>query len=135
MGINPYALDYPICIDYSNVEQYGFLSSMGKASFLSPQGSRLLEKTNPKVKQVLDNYEPCAFDYLTEYLSRDDVQDVIHAVPTETWEVCSDAIYYGWDNTFWDRCGLPQIFISVTNPNRFFTKNLIFSVNLIITMN
>lgn len=101
-GINPYALDYPICIDYSNSDQYGFLSSMGKTSFLSPQGSKLLDKTNPKVKQVLDDYEPCAFDYLTEYLSRDDVQDAINAMPTETWEVCSDAIYFGWDDTFWD---------------------------------
>jgi len=101
-SINPYALDYPICIDYSNYEQYGFLSSIGKASFLSPQGAKLLEKINPKAKQVLDEYEPCAFDYFTEYLSRDDVQDAIHAVPTTQWEVCSDEIYYGWDSTFWD---------------------------------
>ena len=75
---------------------------MGKTSFLSPQGSKLLEKTNPKAKQVLEENEPCAYDYFTEYLSREDVQEAIHAEPTTQWEVCSDAIYYGWDDTFWD---------------------------------
>jgi len=101
-GINPYALGYPVCIDYSNSDDYGFLSSMGKTNFVSPQGSKLLGKTNPKVKQILDDYEPCAEDYLTEYLSREDVQEAINAMPTQTWEVCSDPIYFGWDNSFSD---------------------------------
>jgi len=102
VGINPYALDYPICIDYSNSEKYEFLSSNGKTSLSSPQGSKLLEIANPNLKKRLDAYEPCAYDYFAEYLSRNDVQEAINAVPTDVWEICSDEIFYGWDKTYWD---------------------------------
>jgi len=101
-GINPYALDYPVCLEED--DSHSFLTKdLRKTDHLwSHQGSKLLSGVSPTIKNYIDNYEPCVDDYFTEYMNREDVQDAIHAnLHVGNWSVCSYKI--DWDPT--DRWG------------------------------
>jgi hypothetical protein len=55
--------------------------------------------TDAKVRQILavpsiDTYEPCAINYATDYLNRDDVKEAIHVNSTIVWAECSSILKY-----------------------------------------
>lgn len=86
-GINPYALDYPVCLE--DADQSPFGGNLRKTDHLwSHQGARLLGLRSPAMKNYVENYEPCVDDYLDSYLNRHDVQEAIHANHVK-WTVCS----------------------------------------------
>jgi len=93
--INPYALDYPICVEDEESEN---IDKSYPKDLWSIQGAHLLQFTNPKLKMYVDNYEPCAEDYFKTYLNRKDVQEVIHAKEPDggEWHMCDMEINLKW---------------------------------------
>jgi len=96
-NINPYAVDYPICVDekyeQENLSRHKMFSKRGRNSLWSHQGAELIGIMNPKLKAHIDTYEPCEEDYFTDYLNREDVQKAIHADARDSeWRVCSYAL-------------------------------------------
>lgn len=83
-GINPYALDYPVCVD-------------DEASSQSLRMMHALHSNNQAVKDLLlpvEDYEPCAENYLLDYLNSDEVKAAIHAKTDITWGSCSNTLRY-----------------------------------------
>eukprot|EP00621_Florenciella_sp_RCC1693_P005607 CAMPEP_0182523910 /NCGR_PEP_ID=MMETSP1323-20130603/1411_1 /TAXON_ID=236787 /ORGANISM="Florenciella parvula, Strain RCC1693" /LENGTH=466 /DNA_ID=CAMNT_0024732387 /DNA_START=55 /DNA_END=1455 /DNA_ORIENTATION=+ len=87
--LNPYALDYPVCL------------ADGKAG-LKPQQARMLYATKPKeVVEAMglpgdpEDYDPCVDDYADTYLNRADVKAAIHANSEIEWLSCSGKTPYG----------------------------------------
>jgi len=100
-GINPYALDYPMCVEDEETDSINneFLKSFpGTKDLWSPQGAQLLLFSNPHLKMYVDNYEPCAEDYFKTYLNRKDVQKAIHAIEPEgeEWHMCNLEMNAKW---------------------------------------
>ena len=123
--INPYAVDYPICVDdESDVLQhhFGFLPSNVRSNLWSHQGAAILGIVNPKLRQHVDLYEPCAEDYFTNYLNRDDVQEALHAEET-VWSPCSYRLH--WD--FADRQSRQMEYYTALVTGGYGLKMLVFS--------
>ena len=100
--INPYALSYPVCVAEDEI-----FNKRGITSLHSPQARTLIAKKFSDSESgiaYLDDYEPCAENYLTTYLNRPDVQEAIHANVGTEWDVCSDPVWYQWDlESFYER--------------------------------
>jgi hypothetical protein len=109
--INPYALDYPICIEKKTRHH----PIVGQESGIEVDGSidtRALESQKTTSKQALkllnastaggppflptdDVYRPCSEEHLKTYLRRDDVRDALHVSPSAfKWKDCSDKINF-----------------------------------------
>mmetsp|Transcript_14983 Transcript_14983/g.42336 ORF Transcript_14983/g.42336 Transcript_14983/m.42336 type:complete len:246 (+) Transcript_14983:157-894(+) len=120
-GINPYALDYPICTnkpmsyqnDQANHDAVSSPSTSGKAVMayssqalwllkhsIRSQMSRLAEETgtNPPWLPDGDVFRPCAEEHLETYLNRPDVTDAIHATlgDGQRWTACSSVVQYDY---------------------------------------
>lgn len=88
-NINPYALDYPVCLEDSKAK-YG---RDQRHAFLT----HLLGDDHPELmKEILkaDDYEPCADDYATSYMNQESVKKAIHVNPDIKWGECSRSIRY-----------------------------------------
>lgn len=113
-GINPYALDYPVCTDrLGNVKQSTqrqqsyrlmqhkreFGATLDDINTVSPYSSGT-EETSRRLDKFAD-YEPCEDEYFTKYLNRKDVQKAIHArEDSPKWETCSSVVEYNLDDRF-----------------------------------
>lgn len=102
-SLNPYALDYPICLDDSNLAKYGraqrlaffnhwfasasadLRNAVGLPSLFSSEGGEV---------KAADTYEPCEDVYTTDYLSREDVKKAMHVKEDIVWEECSYSVRY-----------------------------------------
>lgn len=93
-NLNPYALDYPVCTEDSP-RKYG---RNQRAAFINHKlnclgGNTVDENTMAKVKQSLsiteDTYEPCADNYMGEYLNKDEVKNSIHVKTDIKWTDCN----------------------------------------------
>jgi carboxypeptidase C (cathepsin A) len=121
-GVNPYGLDYPICLEdarhhqanavsrvaisassSSTLRQTPSLTSGRRLSIASAQIAQLLNHTAAALKSndgppflpPQDKYHPCADEHLTTYLNRLDVVKAIHADPKMLpWNGCSDRVHY-----------------------------------------
>lgn len=87
-NINPYAIDYPVCLDTvkapGRAQRHALLSN-------------ILGDSNPELYKALlgsDNYEPCSEDYTTEYLNLPSVKEAIHVKSDVKWEMCSYTTRY-----------------------------------------
>lgn len=98
-GINPYALDYPVCTD----------SSPSRKIQSGSQGLKLLHHTlDQSIIQkaflhdiYLNPYEPCREEYLLSYLNRKDVRKAIHAEEgVGKWSSCSHKVHYKASDRF-----------------------------------
>lgn len=75
-NLNPYALDYPVCLSQQQFKMRNFLRDETKNS------SNLVE------------YEPCGDLYSSNYLNRKDVQMALHVHTDIVWEECSRTTKY-----------------------------------------
>ena len=82
-NLNPYALDYPVCI------------TEGSAALTSQQRRMqqfLFDYENP---YILDTeYQPCEDNYAANYLNKIDVKNSIHVKNDVQWEECSRTTKY-----------------------------------------
>ena len=90
-NLNPYALDYPVCVA-------GNTARKGRAqrTWLLNQ---MLAKVGPADRKLMgvmakEEYQPCADDYADSYLNQDSVKAAIHVKSNIKWESCSYKISY-----------------------------------------
>jgi len=74
-NLNPYALDYPVCLTAQQRTMHAFLHSG-----TSLEGSIA--------------YEPCEDQFSTDYLNRADVKSALHVRGDITWDECSRTTKY-----------------------------------------
>ena len=104
--LNPYAIDFPLCVPNSEVQSEKLLKTLA-TSYKLDSSKNVIDKKAPLFNvQGIKNkfeYEPCEDDYITRYLNRVDVQQAIHARiwragPAEWnwnhWEKCSTHLKY-----------------------------------------
>jgi len=95
--VNPYALDYPVCLSDTHPLSHGKAGRTQRLMLLRNQ----LQHLSPKVKAALkldtvmsDEYQPCEDDWMTTYLNRDDVKAALHVKSDIMWADCSRTIRY-----------------------------------------
>jgi len=71
-----------------------------KKSVLKPLAKMVALEDEDEVDT--DSYEPCIEHYMSTYLNLDDVQTALNVKPTE-WEMCSDAVWYAWPDSDFER--------------------------------
>mmetsp|Transcript_21233 Transcript_21233/g.21939 ORF Transcript_21233/g.21939 Transcript_21233/m.21939 type:complete len:467 (-) Transcript_21233:197-1597(-) len=85
-NINPYAIDYPVCVEDESSQRYTFLKSL------------LSEVSNPDLRNLIlspdETYNPCTEDYATTYMNLPEVRKALHVNPDITWAMCSRSIHY-----------------------------------------
>lgn len=79
-NINPYALEYPVCL----TSQQKFISNKLHGDFF---------QTNFLSDQAI-TYEPCEEDYATSYLNINDVKKALHVKTVIEWVDCSTTCKY-----------------------------------------
>jgi len=89
--LDPYALDYPLCVESSVVGEGLQYEAHIFQSFIN-------RHRHTKGDYFPTNYEPCLDSYTTTYMNRDDVKKALNADVSTDWEVCNGAI-----NSLWDR--------------------------------
>ena len=84
-NLNPYALDYPVCLSAQQVWLNDHMFSGNKdLDFMS------LHQFVP----LKDEYEPCEDNYSANYLNREDVKNDLHVKSSIQWEECSRTVKY-----------------------------------------
>lgn len=103
-GMDPYAIDFPICTEHSKVgsrsERAHFSARLNQVrDALYTNRTLGYSQLNPVKGSVLrdyfpDDYEPCLDNYANTYLNRADVIKALHAEqPRQGWDMCSDINY------------------------------------------
>lgn len=119
-GINPYALDYPVCkkdaAEYSHLERpvsnrnHRVLKTtkdghdpmatatldISNPSTSSIEVDTLLNRTNGQNTQSDPQaaFKPCSQEFLENYLDREEVRDALHVAPSaKPWDVCGGVRY------------------------------------------
>jgi len=95
-GINPYALDYPMCTP-------GYLDDselLRRVHSPSSQVWHMFKKSNsgPPFLPPQDDYKPCAENYFTAYMNRHDAQAALHVKSGVNWGPCTDDVKYSNDD-------------------------------------
>jgi len=88
-NINPYAIDYPVCLEDSHSKK----GRSQRHAFLT----HLLGDSNPKLFQAIlkdDTYEPCEDDYAATYMNLPEVKKALHVNEAVEWAECSRSIRY-----------------------------------------
>ena len=118
-GLNPYALDYPVCLTATKT---GLASARQRGAIFPPsteailaqgrnQRYKLLSHTLPAFignrsgldqasmnkEGTVPRYEPCQDAFAASYLNRKDVQHAIHARAGTKWADCSDTVFYNFN--------------------------------------
>ena len=72
-NLNPYALDYPVCLTEQQRTMHSFLFGYNNE---------------------LSDYEPCEDNFAADYLNKPDVKSVLHVKDNVEWEECSRTTKY-----------------------------------------
>jgi len=90
-NLNPYALDYPVCVSAQQVWTTSMISET-------------IKQTNPDLHQgfisvfnsvpLKDDYEPCEGNYAANYLNEESVKKALHVKTDIIWEECSRTVKY-----------------------------------------
>ena len=82
-NLNPYALDYPVCLSAQQVwlNEHMFSANTDLIS---------LHRGLP----LKDEYEPCEDNYSADYLNREDVKNDLHVRTNIQWDECSRTVKY-----------------------------------------
>jgi len=93
-NINPYALDYPVCLT-SSLSRFGRAQRMWLFHHqLDGRGVGDADKKRLFGLQAKDSYEPCADNYGATYLNTAAVKAAIHVKSSITWKECSNSVRY-----------------------------------------
>ncbi len=88
--LNPYALDYPVCVSAQQSWMTDYLFERNKVpNGLFGQTKQIIESIPLK-----DDYEPCEDNYATEYMNLPDVKSALHVNSDIEWEECSRTVKY-----------------------------------------
>lgn len=102
-SLNPYALDYPICLEDNMFAKYGRAQRLAffnhwfasaSADLRNAVGLPSMFEAGASSVKGTNDYEPCEDVYTTDYLSRDDVKKAMHVNTDITWEECSYSVRY-----------------------------------------
>ena len=86
-NLNPYALDYPVCL---SGQQRAFREFIyGTNAFVYGANKKSVSD-----KSVQSTFEPCADEYAAAYLNRADVKASIHVRSDIVWDECSRTTKY-----------------------------------------
>jgi carboxypeptidase C (cathepsin A) len=91
-GINPYAVDYPVCTEDSGKRAFG----RGQRTWLL---NNLFHDKSPAFKKAIgleptEGYEPCEEDFMVAWINQASVKDALHVKSSITWGECSRDIRY-----------------------------------------
>lgn len=95
-GINPYALDYPVCTEEKGTKTKQMTTSSQVKTFLKHTTSSI--KDGPPFLPQEDEYYPCKEEHLHKYMNRWGVQTALHAHVGSKWKDCSDVLHYAWQD-------------------------------------
>lgn len=142
-GINPYALDFPTCLeadsdDNPSIERDHFIASRFDEStsrrkmVASTQGKHLFPSNikgmvPPPFLPTQDKYHPCAEAHLLKYLNRQDVKEALHVNITKDWSTCSDDINYSVVDSNTPQMDLYESLINIGKRKDSNLKMMIFS--------
>ena len=97
-NLNPYALDYNVCIEDTTSNKAGKINK-GKAqrfkmmhSLMAAQSEKLRVMMGVNATEPV--YEPCEDDYTSTYLNQANVKEAMHVNTNIIWEECSYKINY-----------------------------------------
>lgn len=129
-GINPYALDFPVCTE--NGED---AAPDAANSAVSAQGTKLIRAqtggesaaAGPPFLPRQDNYHPCAEAHLSNYLNRDDVRKAIHASEGQEWLMCSDVLEYNMTDVATPQIDLYKALLKEASQKGMNLNMLVFS--------
>jgi carboxypeptidase C (cathepsin A) len=116
-NVNPYAVDYPVCLEDKTQEdkakKYGrgqrtwlmnhALNSLfhtkdphtGETLALSAESQTALSSIREALHlEPVESYEPCAEDYMTQYLNQPAVKTALHVKEDIDWKDCSTTLRY-----------------------------------------
>lgn len=150
-GINPYAVDYPVCTEPDS-NDYPPRSSDGDSDItnntlgsekvsltskrnlmsgkVSTQSTTLMKSRSilrPPFLSTEDVYHPCAENHLFNYLNRDDVKAALHVKGDIDWSMCTDDINYSDEDHFTPQMDLYEDLINELKVNGSNLKMMIFS--------
>jgi carboxypeptidase C (cathepsin A) len=84
-NLNPYALDYPVCVSQQQIWTTRMLY----------ESSKMYNSEFSDIFLALrDSYEPCEDNYAADYLNDPDVKKALHVKSSIEWEECSRTVKY-----------------------------------------
>jgi carboxypeptidase C (cathepsin A) len=94
-NLNPYALDYPVCLSGQQRAFREFIYGTNAFAYGANKQS-VLDKSVQSTfdKSVQSTFEPCADEYAAAYLNRADVKAAIHVRSDIVWDECSRTTKY-----------------------------------------
>jgi len=95
-GINPYALDFPVCIDEDGSTSFYHLNEQRMQLLKHTKNLNFdLNEANISSTSRRLKYKPCEENFFTDYLNREDVRDALHVMDdAPKWTECSNNISY-----------------------------------------
>jgi carboxypeptidase C (cathepsin A) len=98
--INPYGLDYPVCINHDTPAATTNESSTDLMRRLKSPSSQVIyllkkktrRKAGPPFLPSWDDYKPCEERNFAKYMNREDVQAALHVKKSAVWGPCNDVI-------------------------------------------
>eukprot|EP00608_Synchroma_pusillum_P008497 CAMPEP_0198429554 /NCGR_PEP_ID=MMETSP1452-20131203/8168_1 /TAXON_ID=1181717 /ORGANISM="Synchroma pusillum, Strain CCMP3072" /LENGTH=457 /DNA_ID=CAMNT_0044149965 /DNA_START=4 /DNA_END=1377 /DNA_ORIENTATION=- len=94
-NLNPYALDYPVCLE-----------DAANAHSRRSQRLALAQHTAPHLLGEVEGYQPCSETWMGDYFNQADVQAAINVKPTE-WADCSNTIHYRY---IWEDVRMEKVY-------------------------
>ena len=90
-NLNPYALDYPVCISSQQAWTTSMMSDIIKS--LNPESHKSFNYIFNSIP-TKEEYEPCEDNYAADYLNIEDVKVAMHVRNDIIWEECSRTVKY-----------------------------------------
>ena len=88
-NLNPYALDYPVCVSAQQVWMNEHIMEM-----YAKNSVFVIDKKLHNSFPLKDEYQPCEDNYSTNYLNQEDVKVNLHVKTNIAWEECSRTVKY-----------------------------------------
>jgi carboxypeptidase C (cathepsin A) len=118
-NLNPYALDYPVCLESGSLAKHGRAQRLWLLETVLPE--HMKEHLLPLSSS---DYEPCGDNYATAYLNQESVKEAIHVNADIDWEECSYKLRY---NYVWEMVPMTPIYDSLLNNQDLELDILVYS--------